>query len=149
MCCSRCHCSLLNWRGHTCPCFPYFPLFFFFSPRLVKYKLFHLLISLKHLIPPFLKIKKMDGKLRTVPASSAQPPSPTLTPMADPSPADFWTPEGSLGHIPRLTHSPAQPCSTRWLLALLLALAASGMQIFCGEQSVWARWMDINIYEHS
>lgn len=32
MCCSCCHCSLLNWRGHTCPCFPYFPLFFFFLP---------------------------------------------------------------------------------------------------------------------
>lgn len=24
----RSHCSLLNWRGHTCPCFPYFPLGF-------------------------------------------------------------------------------------------------------------------------
>lgn len=35
------------------------------------------------------------------------------------------------------------------VLALLLALAASGMLIFCEEQTGWVRWMDINIYEHS
>ena len=34
--CSRSRCSLLGWRGHTCPYFPYFPLGFFVvvSPRL-------------------------------------------------------------------------------------------------------------------
>lgn len=36
MCCSCSHCSLLNWRGHTCPSFPYFPLFFFSQTSEIK-----------------------------------------------------------------------------------------------------------------
>lgn len=93
-------------------------------------------------------MQKMDGKLRTMPASNAQLSRPPFTPWQSPVLPISGLTEGSFGHIPRLTHSPARLCSTRWLLALLLALAALTMLIFCEEQTVWVRWMDINIYEH-